>query len=100
MPGPWQSREEYLVDDALARALAGTREQLEVMRPIALPQQLFPNRLGFRQMQPTITDVFAIGREGVTNRSWLSGMPVRPAVITDQTWSSGTRNSTLAGGWV
>lgn len=99
MPGPWQSREEFLVDEALANALAGTRDQIQTMRPVASPQQLFPDRLGFSQQQWTITEVMNVDRYTPSYRSWLSGMPVRPSVMSDQSWSGTARNALSEGMW-
>ncbi len=63
------------------------------MRPIAAPQQLFPDRVGYRQEAWSITEVMNIDRYTPSYRSWLSGMPVRPSVMTDQSWSGTARNA-------
>jgi len=96
---PWQSREEMLTDVALQSALEGTYQELKTMRPVAGPQQPFPARTGFRQESWTIGEVLGIGRRNPTYRSWLSGMPVRPSVLSDQSWSGTARNSLSEGVW-
>jgi hypothetical protein len=96
---PWGSREEFLVDQALAAALAGTPEEIRAMRPVAAPQQPFPDRLGFRQQTWTVTEVLNVDRYTPSYRSWLSGMPVRPSVMSDQSWSGTARNALSEGTW-
>ena len=96
---PWQSREEMLTDIALSDALEGTYSQIKNMRPVAGPQQTFPERTGFRQQTWTVGEVLNIGRRTPTYRSWLSGMPVRPSVLSDQSWSGTARNALSEGIW-
>ena len=96
---PWQSREEFLVDQALENALAGTDEEIQAMRPAAAPQNPFPDRLGFRKNTWTIGEVLNVDRYTPTYRSWLSGMPVRPSVMSDQSWSGTARNAMSEGIW-
>jgi hypothetical protein len=96
---PWGSREEMLTDIALQDALAGTHDELQAMRPAAAPQQAFPDRLGFKRNTWTIQEVLNIDRQTPTYRSWLSGMPVRPSVMSDQSWSGTARNAMSEGTW-
>ena len=96
---PWQSREEMLTDLALRDALAGTPDEIRAMRPVAAPQNPFPDRVGFQQNQWTIHEVMNIDRYTPTYRSWLSGMPVRPSVMSDQSWSGTARNAMSEGTW-
>lgn len=96
---PWQSREEMLTDIALQSALGGTYEQIKTMRPAAGPQKPFPARTGFRQQSWTVEEVLGIGRSTPSYRSWLSGMPVRPSVLSDQSWSGTARNALSEGIW-
>lgn len=95
--GPWPTRSEYLIDEALNDALEATPDELRKMRPIASPQQLFPKRTGFQQNQWTIEEVLNIDRLTPTYRSWVSGMPVMPSVMSDQSWSGTARNALSEG---
>ena len=73
---PWQSRTEFLVDQALANNFAAD----DALRSMAPPGHgrggLFPPRTGFRRTEATIQDVLNIDRYVPTNRSWVSGFPV------------------------
>ena len=95
--GPWATRSEYLVDEALKSALSRTPEQLRMMRPAAAPQQLFPERQGYTRQPWDINQVLNIDRYTPTYRSWMSGMPVMPSVMSDYTWSGSSRNSMSQG---
>ena len=95
--GPWASRSEFLVDQALSNALAGTPNQIRNMRPVAAPQNPFPDRVGFRQNPWDITQVLNIDRYTPTYRSWVSGMPAMPSVMSDQSWSGTARNAMSEG---
>lgn len=95
--GPWASRSEYLVDQALSNALSATPAQLRKMRPVAAPQQLNPKRDGFAQSQPTINDVLNVDRRTPTYRSWVSGVITQPSVISDYTWEGSSRNAMSEG---
>jgi hypothetical protein len=99
MPRPWQTRSEYLVDLALESALAASPEELRVMRPVAAPQNPFPERRGFAKSEWNINEVMNIDRYNPTYRSWMSGMPVMPSVMSDQSWSGTARNSMSEGTW-
>lgn len=67
------------------------------MRPIAAPQQAFPDRTGFQQNAWTIEEVLNIDRLTPTYRSWISGMPAMPSVMSDQSWSGTARNALSEG---
>lgn len=95
--GPWATRAEYLVDEALQNSLSRTPDQLRAMRPLAAPQKPFPKRTGFRQQQWDINTVLNIDRYTPTYRSWVSGMPVMPSVISDYTWEGSSRNAMTNG---
>lgn len=99
MAKPWQSRSEYLVDLALQNALAATPDQLREMRPIAMPLELFPERRGYGKEVWDIETVINIDRFNPTRRSWMSGMPVMPSVMSDQSWSGTARNAMSEGMW-
>jgi hypothetical protein len=99
MPRPWQTRSEYLVDLALESALAASPEELRVMRPVAAPQNPFPERRGFAKSEWNINEVMNIDRYNPTYRSWMSGMPVMPSGMSDQSWSGTARNSMSEGTW-
>jgi hypothetical protein len=95
--GPWASRSEQLVDQALNTALSMTPDQLRKMRPIAAPQKLNPQRTGFQQRQSTINDVLNVDRRTPTYRSWVSGVITQPSVISDYTWEGSSRNAMSEG---
>lgn len=95
--GPWASRSEYLVDQALQANLSMTPAQLRKMRPVAAPQQLNPKRTGFGQAQPTINDVLNVDRRTPTYRSWVSGVITQPSIISDYTWEGSSRNAMSEG---
>jgi hypothetical protein len=88
-----------LTDIALQSALAATPDELRNMRPVSAPQQLHPKRTGMRQEAWTVEEVLNVDRYTPTYRSWLSGMPVRPSVMSDQSWSGTARNSMSEGVW-
>jgi len=73
---PWQSRTEFLVDQALQTNFAAD----DALRAMASPGHgrgdLFPARTGFRRTEATIGDVLNIDRYVATNRSWVSGFPI------------------------
>lgn len=92
---PWQSREEFLVDVAL-EAARSTDDAIRTVRP-PVNAELFPERRGFAQESHTIESVLNIDRWTPTNRSWLSGIVVRPSIISDHSWSGTARNSMSEG---
>jgi hypothetical protein len=91
---PWQSRAEYLVDDALMRARAGTDDEIRNMRPLAAPQELFPARTGFMKNDWTVTEVMNIDRQTPSYRSWISGMPSMKSSLADPNIVPGAEGST------
>ena len=95
--GPWASRSEYLLDQALQANTTMSPEQLRTMRPVAAPQKMFPGRTGFAAAQPTINDVLNIDRTTPTYRSWVSGVITQPSVISDYTWEGSSRNAMSEG---
>ena len=99
MKGPWQSRSEYLVDLALESALAASPEELRAMRPVAAPQNPFPDRQGFSKQAWTVFEVLNIDRYNPTYRTWMSGMPVEHSIMSDQSWSGTARNAMSEGTW-
>ena len=82
MARPWQSRQEFLVDQALQAAISDP-DTIRAIRP-TVPQQLFPQTRGFIKQSPTLMDIFGMSRYGVQNRSWISGMPVMPEMNTGE----------------
>lgn len=94
---PWASRSEMLVDMALEDALAGTPDEIRAMRPVAAPQILFPDRVGFAKAVPTVQQVLNIDRMTPSYRSWVSGMPTQTSVMSDQAWSGTARNALSEG---
>lgn len=92
---PWQSREEFLVDVALEAARSDEESIRGVRPPVNAP--LFPERRGFQQEQPTINGVLNMDRYVPTHRSWMSGIVVRPSIISDHSWSGTARNSMSEG---
>lgn len=100
---PWQSRTEFLVDQALA-AWDTDEEALRYMPPPGMPtRELFPERLGFRARQPGIHDILNIDRYQPSNKSWVSGFPVefrqgeRTYPQGEQSGQAGSRYSMPAG---
>jgi hypothetical protein len=87
------------VDLALESALAATPEELRVMRPIAAPQNPFPERRGYAKEVMSIMDVMNIDRYTPSYRSWVSGMPVMSSIMSDQSWSGTARNAMSEGMW-
>ena len=88
---PDTTRSEAIVDRALAIGQI-PREQIEVMRPAAAPQELFPSKAG-KAFQWTIDGVLNINRTTPLYRSWTSGMPQQWTTLTDDGYSGSTRNS-------
>lgn len=97
MSGPWQSRAEFLVDQALESALAYSDAELRVMHSPSVPVDLFPARNGFQSQPWDLYGVLNIDRMVPTNRSWMSGMPVMRSTMSDQSWSGTARNSFTEG---
>jgi len=87
---PWQSYEEYQTEQALASAISDL-ETIRAIRP-AHPQELFPNSRGITKNEPSIYDIMDVNRYTATNRSHMSGFPVRNTMV-DDTWSGAGRYS-------
>jgi hypothetical protein len=81
MAGPWQSRQEFLVDQALQAAISDP-ETIRATRPV-VPQQLDPERFGFSRQEHNIMSVMNIDRYTPSYRSWVSGMPVMERTFQD-----------------
>ena len=80
-----------LTDLALESAISDP-ETIRQTRPV-VPQQLFPERRGFAKQAANIFDVMNMSRYGVTNRSWVSGMPVMHSAFEDGSFSGSSRYS-------
>lgn len=81
MAKPWQSRQEFLVDQALEAAISDP-ETIRATRPV-VPQQVFPERFGFSRQEPNLMAVLNVDRYMPTYRSWMSGMPVMERTFQD-----------------
>lgn len=90
MARPWQSNEEYQVDIALKNALSDP-ETIRSIRPLH-PYELFPETRGFIKQTATIYDILDVNRYAASNRTMLSGMPVRRNFVDDQ-WEGASRYS-------
>lgn len=90
MARPWQSHEEFLVDQALSTATADP-EAIRALRP-QYPNQLFPNARGLMKNEAQLLDILDVNRYMATNRGLLSGFPVRNTMV-DDTWSGAGRYS-------
>lgn len=95
---PWQSRQEMLVDIALESAISDP-DTIRATRPV-VPQQLFPERVGFAKREVGVTDVLQLSRQNPTYRSWVSGAPVmfRNGFIDDS--FSGSSRYSMQSLWV
>lgn len=91
MARPWQSRQEFLVDQALQAAISDP-ETIRQIRPV-VPQQLFTPREGFSKQVPNIMSVLTMHRYTPTYRSWLSGMPVMQNDFEEGNFSGASRYS-------
>jgi hypothetical protein len=81
MAKPWQSRQEFLVDQALQAAISDP-DTIRETRPV-VPQQLFPERFGFARQEHNLMSVMNVDRYIPTYRSWMSGMPVMESSFQD-----------------
>jgi hypothetical protein len=91
---PWQSRTEYLVDQALDTWFAEDDALRNMVSPAVTWQHLpNPDRTGFRKREATIEDVLNIDRYMPTNHSWVSGFPMQKTFVEDQSQSAGSRYS-------
>lgn len=97
MARPWQSRQEMLTDQALEAAISDP-DTIRAIRP-AVPQQLFPDRMGLVKQEPTVMDILNTDRYAPTFRSWVSGLPVMHSELTEGTFDGSGRYSmnTLGG---
>lgn len=84
------SREEQLVDLALAATLAATPDEIRNMEPIR-PQTMFGADVGPKE-EWTLAQVMNIDRTTPTYRSWTSGSNVQPVPVYDRMWSGSLRN--------
>lgn len=91
MAGPWQSRQEFLTDQALQAAISDP-DTIRQIRPV-VPQQLFPPRDGFGKQALTIMSVLNMNRYTPSYRSWLSGMPVMKNDFEEGNFSGSSRYS-------
>lgn len=91
MPKPWTTRQEMLTDLALESAISDP-ETIRQTRPV-VPLMLFPERNGFAKQAHDIYSVMNMSRYGVTNRSWVSGMPVMRSSFEDGSFSGSSRYS-------
>jgi hypothetical protein len=91
MAGPWSTRQEMLTDMALESAISDP-ETIRQTRPV-VPQVLFPEREGFAKQEHNIYSVMNMSRNGVTYRSWVSGMPVMRSSFEDGSFSGSGRYS-------
>lgn len=91
MPKPWTTRQEMLTDMALESAISDP-ETIRQTRPV-VPVMLFPDRTGYAKQAHNIFSVMNMSRNGVTNRSWVSGMPVMRTSYEDGSFSGSGRYS-------
>jgi len=91
MAGPWSTRQEMLTDMALESAISDP-ETIRQTRPV-VPVMLFPERMGFSKQAHNIFSVMNMSRGGVSNRSWVSGMPVMRTSFEDGSFSGSGRYS-------
>lgn len=90
MAKPWQSHEEYLTDMALESAISDP-ETIRNTRGRTAPI-LFPDHRGISKGEATIYDIMDFNRYAATNRTLMSGFPVR-RTFTDDSWSGAGRYS-------
>lgn len=79
------------MDLALESAISDP-ETIRQTRPV-VPQQLFPERMGFSKQAHNIYSVMNMSRNGVSYRSWVSGMPVMHSAFEDGSFSGSSRYS-------
>lgn len=90
MARPWQSYEEYQVDQALQSAVSDG-DTIRAIRPRGVGE-LFPNTRGILKQVPGINDIMDVNRYSASNSSYMSGFPVRRTMVDDQ-WSGAGRYS-------
>lgn len=92
MAGPWQTRAEFLIDEALERAQAAP-DDIRLFRPSAV-----------RPVQPsvrsegTIQSILGVGRQMPSYRSWQSGIRVERNTVHDPIQSSQRNGMSSLGG--
>lgn len=91
MPGPWQTRQELLTDEALQSAISDPETIRAIRPPIAIDP--FPPRVGFDRRVPSVTDIMNIDRYTPSRRSWVSGMPVMRSQLMDGSFEGSGRYS-------
>ena len=91
-PRPGQSREAYIVSEAL-RIMAIPADTIRRARP-PVPQQLFADVVGYERAPLTISDVLDTNRWAPTIRSWTSGVATKPrkSEVQQDMWSGTARN--------
>lgn len=87
MARPWQTYEEFQVDDAIQRAVAAP-DEIRAWQPRAL----FPEKRGFAKQEAGVMDILYYNRYAASNNALLSGMPVRTTLV-DDSWSGSGRYS-------
>lgn len=90
-PRPFQSTTESVISESL-RLMSIPADVIRQTRPV-VPQQLFPETLGYDDTPLTIEDVLATDRWAPQIRSWTSGtrQPPRRVDIMEDTWSGTLR---------
>ena len=91
MAGPWQTRQENLVDQALVSAISDP-ETIRAIRPV-VPQELLPNTRGIAKQEPTVFDALSANRYAPTYRSWISGISVMRNSVVDTDFTGSGRYS-------
>ena len=88
---PWQTRQEFLVDQALDAAISDP-DTIRETRPV-VPMEVFPEVRGFTKMEHGIMSVLNTSREVPVYRSWVSGAPVmlHNGSLVDDTFSGSDR---------
>lgn len=87
MAKPWQSYEEYQVDQALQSAIDSPENIRQPRR------ELFPDTRGITKQEANIYDVMSFSRYAARNDAYLSGFPVRRTGLIDDSWSGAGRYS-------
>lgn len=90
-PRPFATKAEYAVSEAL-RLMAIPADEIRMIRPV-VPQQLFPETMGYDNTPLTIDDVLDTNRWNPQIRSWVSGTPRIPRRVDamEDMWSGTLR---------